>query len=658
MSQSSTMVQMNEMYQKLEAYEMPTNLIGSLDQNADDDNGTMNDTDHSTTTTNHVVMMDEYERVRDIYLQRKLIHGVIDHVTTTATTMTMMKDTALRRPLPNPDVLQHIINEAVPLHPTKQEQQDVQVQQQQVLRTIQEKASFVQQKRYELQQKYKHLQQRREEFQAVLLMQQQQHKSSSSALDEDGEDENNNTCEDDDPTDSSFGTTEYTQEMMQQERKLQQLQEQRAQLQVQLQTVQQEYKAVTQNVDDTKRQFQTIVEQQQLRQSSHTTNVNTTSVLSEFINASKDWCESSPDEKSLLQLKEENNTLRDKQTKLKEIQDFYSNLRLLLEEFYGIRFVRTTIQNNAEPNWITWTVQFLKKYTVDITLHLTMSNHHHHRSNGADTAHSCDIKSAILTSDKKIVTGPPISITDEDNRENRHDGYNNSTTPKQQHSRTTMYVQLPIPKFDDIVQLVATTVNNTYAPGENVRVLLREIRTRITMIEERVIAFTELQNEPGVVATIGPFFTNSGGGGNDSGTGNGSTSPTTASTMIHDQEVVCSLNYPPMTMVLRCTGNCPLVDGSIYIDELHGLGGWDVQSVHDIQQRIANQKHYPYRTPMQLIHAVRKEVQDLVDTQQLIVPCTPRIPIRVYTTTQQQQALTDDNNNDSCTTTSNTKAFF
>ena len=179
--------------------------------------------------------------------------------------------------------------------------------------------------------------------------------------------------------------------------------------------------------------------------------------------------------------------------------------------------------------------------------------------------------------------------------------------------------------------------------GENLRVVLREILARITMVKERVEMFTKLQQEPVVVATIGPFCT----------TTSNSVSSTTTTTMLHDQEVVCSLNDPPMTMVLRCTGNCPLMDDSIYIDQLHGIGsGWgDIPSrIHEKllpqSQRSSstendgggaatatldatkNMKQYRFRTPLDIIHAVREEVQLCMHQQQFVLPDTPRLPIR------------------------------
>ena len=91
-----------------------------------------------------------------------------------------------------------------------------------------------------------------------------------------------------------------------------------------------------------------------------------------------------------------------------------------------------------------------------------------------------------------------------------------------------------------------------------------------------------------------------------------------------------------MTMVLRCTGNCPLMDHSIYIDQLHGMGsGWkNIPTL--IQEKLQQQNQQPlyrFRTPLDIIHAVRAELQLLMhhqeqEQQPFVIPETPRLPFR------------------------------
>jgi hypothetical protein len=557
-SSTTSIMNMDEMFQKMEEYKFPSSLI-MIDTNNHKNHRTLTTTTSSsstTTTTSSVWMMDEYKKARDIYLQRKLLHNLIDHVTTKYDThqKTIVNDIQV----PNDDEIV-----------------DLQNQQQRILSMITNKASLVQQKRLELQNKYMHYQQRRDEL--YQLVQQEQNMNQSGIDDES------------DAVSVPDTTMEYDNQLLEQENHIRQLHKKRAYIQVQLSNVKQQHKVMTQNIQEQKVQFQSI-----LLSSSSSGSDDTKRDDLDLMN--HDWVEH-PNETMLRQLQLQNSTLQSQASKVRDIESYYKNLLLLLETLNGIKFISTSTQNDTKCMIIT--VQVLQKYMVEIWIDIKTSNFY--------------IQSAILISENAIVSGRPIK---------------NGTKTDDNTKGEDMVVQLRIPNFDDIVQYV----NMTCTKGENLRVLLREIIARLTMMEERVQMFTELYEEPNVVSTIGPFCTTvnntNGTSSTDStstGTSNSNSNGTT--TMLHDQEVVCSLNYPPMTVVLRCTGDCPLLENSIYIDELHGLGsGWDQNIVQGIVSRIHDQ--YKCSRPKQIIYAIRTEIQILVKEQQFVIPCTPRLPIR------------------------------
>jgi hypothetical protein len=530
MSASAT-ASMDETLRHLESYAFPGHLV------------------ETSGRTDGSMVMEEYKKTRDLYLQRKLLHETIQRATSTydASTQSFVG----------------ISN----LEISEEEQQELEERRQQVFNMLSNKALLLQQKELELNSKYVHFQQRREEFISMKQLQQ-----------DDGSDEDEDVFD---------VTMEYEHELLVQEGKIKKLSERRAELQAQVKNIQHRNAMVLQDADHYKSQVQALV-------SSSTTNSNQENDSSrglisdlkvgDFLNMPGD---------RLRELKIQNCDMKEKLQKFVEIKHFYTNLRLLLENLSGICFVNiasnspTRNSANKDDSGVTLTVQLLQKYDVEISMEYTVGS----RSN--NPKNNCIIHSATIVSNNAVVSGPRLLTSD---------------SSRMTDSDPTI-VQLRIPNFDDIV-----TFANTYAPGESIRV--REVLARISMIEARVHELTELQSENGIVATIGPLSISV---PKKSGT------EQSIGAMMHDQEVVCSLNHPPMTTVLRLTGNCPLTDGSIYIDQLIGLGGWDTQMVERIHDTISQMK---YRTPMEIIVALQKEVQRLQDEEQFEVPSTPRIPAR------------------------------
>jgi hypothetical protein len=188
------------------------------------------------------------------------------------------------------------------------------------------------------------------------------------------------------------------------------------------------------------------------------------------------------------------------------------------------------------------------------------------------SSNSVDVVSAKFVSDNTLLIGP-----ESDN------------APK---------VQLQIPNVDDLVELSGKLQFERQA--DKVRFLLRETLARCTATHERVQELSQLQST--VVTNIGKY------------------------TSTKDQEVVCSLNHEQMTAVLRLTPDCPLVAGSVYVDQLVGLGGWDTALVERIKCAVNGDTKY--KSPVAVIEAIQMEITHLVDEEGVKLPETPRMPVR------------------------------
>ena len=73
-----------------------------------------------------------------------------------------------------------------------------------------------------------------------------------------------------------------------------------------------------------------------------------------------------------------------------------------------------------------------------------------------------------------------------------------------------------------------------------------------------------------------------------------------------DQEVICSLNEEQVSVLLRLTPDCPFVLGSVYIDQLVGLGGWEQDLLDQMKDRVNDEK---FDNPITLIKYLQKEIQ-------------------------------------------------
>lgn len=162
-------------------------------------------------------------------------------------------------------------------------------------------------------------------------------------------------------------------------------------------------------------------------------------------------------------------------------------------------------------------------------------------------------------------------------------------------------VQMNIPALDDLVRLCSNL-----GSVEDLRFLLRETMARIQTITARVDELALLRTR--FLTKIGKLQTT-----NDYSFGG------------QEQEVVCSLNEG-ITAVLRLSPDCPMLDGSILLDQIVGVGGWDVAILDRIKDRVNASPNC--KGPLALMETLVKEIRRIQTEEGISLPGTPSMPAR------------------------------
>jgi hypothetical protein len=159
-------------------------------------------------------------------------------------------------------------------------------------------------------------------------------------------------------------------------------------------------------------------------------------------------------------------------------------------------------------------------------------------------------------------------------------------------------LELTIPGLDDLVQICSTL-----GPVDDLRFLLREIMARIRIHKARVQELTVLRKE--YLTKIGKLYhsVDSFGG--------------------RDQEIVCSLPEG-VTVVLRLTPACPMVPGSVKVDQIVGIGGWDEGLIESLKVAVNVSM---CRGPRDMMKVLVAEIQRL-QADGMELPKTPTLPQR------------------------------
>jgi len=178
--------------------------------------------------------------------------------------------------------------------------------------------------------------------------------------------------------------------------------------------------------------------------------------------------------------------------------------------------------------------------------------------------------------------------------EEEHENNNNE-------SSTSPVISMTIPPLDDLV-----TLSNNLKPLHDIQFILREAMARIRIISQRVDELAQLRLK--YLTKITNPMKNKikfGYGG-------------------EYQEVICSLPCQ-VTVVLRLTCDCPLLDGSVYIHQIVGVGGWDAQCLERMKKKVNTKK---WRSPIQVMDSLGEEIRRVVKDEGICLPKTPTFPQR------------------------------
>jgi hypothetical protein len=156
-----------------------------------------------------------------------------------------------------------------------------------------------------------------------------------------------------------------------------------------------------------------------------------------------------------------------------------------------------------------------------------------------------------------------------------------------------------VPHLDDLVRLT-----EQMAPAESIRFVLAEAMGRLSILQARAVEFAALSD---LVTTlqIGEYTC---GTADDNGFGG------------DDQDVTCTIptglsvgKKQLVKVVLRLTPDCPLVQGSVYIDQMLVQGGDDSKATTDAAfETLTNDMNAKrFASPVELMQAVRTAIQEI-----------------------------------------------
>lgn len=191
-------------------------------------------------------------------------------------------------------------------------------------------------------------------------------------------------------------------------------------------------------------------------------------------------------------------------------------------------------------------------------------------------------------------------------------------------STTSGINALTVPPMDDLVKLSANL-----EPIHDLRFVIRETMSRVRTLTTRVDELVRLRSKYLTKITDMPSSSSSLVVASSSSSVGGNSSNIGANRLNYghggdDQEVVCSLNSG-ITAVLHLTTDCPMLNGSAYIHQIVGMGGWDNGCLKRMRTRVNNKKS---RGPLEVMDALVEEIGRVEREEGIHIPRTPVFPRR------------------------------
>jgi len=326
-------------------------------------------------------------------------------------------------------------------------------------------------------------------------------------------------------------------------------------------------------------------------------------------------------------------------SELKNSRDFYDGIRELMEELGGVKILSSLSVPAASPSndatvagasppeqgespgkrpkpdnsansdgkveageGFVLTLLLLGSHVLDITL-----------SKSPGSGSNKEGRGELYVSNAKLTTSTAYPITTENDA-------NNETTASLVESMHSVSlsnksfskimsqkpaVEVSIPPLDDLVNWSHSLQSSTSSSSYAIRFVVVETIARLRTLEARVDELSTLQETYAAqVYDVDPSSPNGGMG---------------------EQEVVCAINEG-ITVAMRLGADCPLVPGSVYISEMHGVGGWEEEQLQTLRRTIREKK---CRGPIEVIECLVEEIHrrsSEVKDGGWVLPVTPSLP--------------------------------
>jgi len=269
---------------------------------------------------------------------------------------------------------------------------------------------------------------------------------------------------------------------------------------------------------------------------------------------------------------------RKRLTDLQDMSNWYDTIRSTMEELGGIKILGVE-SKESHQDCLQLKILLLGKHELLVEMTSMQTSSKRKRSARSEELR---VSSATFVT-PTLITAP----------------FGNSGDNEAGDASNDNVFQMQIPPMDDLVRL-----GDAFGPIGDLQFLLREAIARIRAITSRVEELALLRSQ--YLTKIGKSWSFDYGYG---GT---------------DQELVCSLNEG-IAVVLVLTPDCPVVDGSVYIDRIVGIGGWNQQRLDDLKESI---NMSVFRSPLALMDAIVQEVSRIEKEEGVTLPGTPCLPSR------------------------------
>eukprot|EP00977_Amphora_coffeiformis_P008184 scaffold1828_cov169-Amphora_coffeaeformis.AAC.23 len=246
------------------------------------------------------------------------------------------------------------------------------------------------------------------------------------------------------------------------------------------------------------------------------------------------------DSEAIAEIEKENQALREAIEANKEMAGYFETMRLVTEELSGIRIISVD-EGESEGVDVVLRVEILHNHIIEIGLE-------------ADARK----KEGLRVADARLITPPKVQVAVS--------------------FESTQTIELPIPNLDDLVALAQPQPRS-----KALAFVIQETVARIEMIHERADELCGLFTEQSI--RVEKSLPSSNGFGRC------------------DHEIICSLPENNIKVLLRMTPDCPRLPGSVYLDQITGPDGEDLDDI------LESTRKTPHQRPAELLLDVKKSLE-------------------------------------------------